>query len=143
MAAKDEVRKASKQFYAALNQMLNGDAKALANIWSHGAGATAMHPIGGRDTGWKKVRASWENLARIATGGKVRLRGQRIEVVGTAAYEIGVEQGDVGLAGERASVEHRVTNVYRREAKGWRIVHHHTDTSPAMMELLKRLQAKS
>lgn len=142
MAAKDEVRKASKQFYAALNQMVNGDAAALVRIWSHGAAATAMHPIGGRDTGWKKVRASWENLAKIATGGKVKLRGQLIQVAGNVAYELGVEQGDVGLSGERVSVEHRVTNVYRREAKGWRIVHHHTDTSPAMIELLNRLQAK-
>lgn len=142
MAAKDEVRKASKQFYAALNQMINGNAAALSGIWSHGAAATVMHPIGGRDVGWKKVRASWENLAKIATGGKVKLRGQRIEVVGNAAYELGVEHGDVELSGERASIEHRVTNVYRREAKGWKIVHHHTDTSAAMIELLGRLQAK-
>ena len=143
MATKDVVRKASKQFYAALNQMLKGDATALASIWSHGAGVTAMHPIGGRDAGWKKVRASWEGLAKIASGGRVKLRGQRIQIVGNVAYELGVEHGDVVLAGERVGIEHRVTNIYRRETKGWRIVHHHTDISPAMIELLKRLQPTS
>ena len=47
-SAKDEVRKASKQFYAALNRMLNGDAGPLEDIWSHKAIVTTMHPIGGR-----------------------------------------------------------------------------------------------
>lgn len=37
MSAEMEVRKASEQFYAALNCMLCGDAEPLAAIWSHGA----------------------------------------------------------------------------------------------------------
>lgn len=38
-------------------------------------------------------------------------------------------------------IEHRVTNIYQREAGAWKIVHHHTDTSAAMLEILSRLQA--
>ena len=41
MATQDEVRKASEQFYAALNRMLNGDAGPLADIWSHSAAVTS------------------------------------------------------------------------------------------------------
>jgi hypothetical protein len=33
-------------------------------------------------------------------------------------------------------------NVYRREAGAWKIVHHLTDLSPVMMDVLARLQAK-
>ena len=33
----DEVRKASEQFYAALNSMINGNAGPLSDIWSHSA----------------------------------------------------------------------------------------------------------
>jgi hypothetical protein len=66
MSTEDEVRKASEQFYAALNRMANGDARSLADIWSQGAGVTTMHPIGGREVGWDKVRASFAQVAEMA-----------------------------------------------------------------------------
>jgi hypothetical protein len=46
MSKEGEVRNASKQLYAALNRMLNGDAGPLADIWSHGSSVTTMHPFG-------------------------------------------------------------------------------------------------
>jgi ketosteroid isomerase-like protein len=57
------------------------------------------------------------------------------------AYELGTEAGKITLAGEQLTIEQRVTNVYRREGAEWKLVHHHTDISPAMLELLSRLQA--
>ena len=80
MAVEDEVRKASEQFYAAFNRMLNGDANPLAEVWSHSTGVTTMHPVGGQD---------------------------------------------------------------RQEAGTWKIVHHHTDVSPAMLDVLRLLQAET
>jgi ketosteroid isomerase-like protein len=142
MSAEDEVRKASEQFYAALNLMAKGDASAFGRIWSHGATVTAMHPIGGRETGWDKVRGSFEQVGKMATAGQVRLDDQMIQVVGDLAYEIGVERGNVTLAGQSVAIDDRVTNIYRREAGAWKMVHHHTDIAPAMLDLLKRLQAK-
>jgi ketosteroid isomerase-like protein len=55
---------------------------------------------------------------------------------------VGTEQGQAKLAGEQIPIENRVTNIYRREAGGWKIVHHHTDISPAMLDVLSRLQAE-
>ena len=136
MAAEDEVRKASEQFYTALNRMLNGEAGPLADIWSHSAGVTTMHPIGGREVGWEKVRQSWEQVAQIASEGQVKLGDQFIQVVGDVGYELGAEQGQVTFAGQQVTIEHRVTNIYRREAGAWKIVHHHTDVSPAMQDVL-------
>ena len=143
MSAKDEVRKASTRFYAALNRMLKGDVAPLAECWSQSSAATTMHPIGGRETGWKKVDASWQQFAGLAGGGAVKLKGRQLQVAGSLAYESGIEHGHVVLGGERAEIEHRVTNVYRREGKRWKIVYHHADASPAMIELLARLQAKA
>jgi ketosteroid isomerase-like protein len=139
MSAEDEVRNASKQFYAALNRMANGDSSAMADIWSHSATVTTMHPIGGRDVGWEAVRASFEQVAKAASDGKVELRDQLIRVAGEVAYEMGVEQGQLKLAGHQAAIEHRVTNIYQRQGGAWKVVHHHTDTSPAMLDILKRL----
>jgi hypothetical protein len=93
MSTEDEVRKASEQFYAALNRMANGDARPLADIWSQGAGVTTMHPIGGREVGWDKVRASFAQVAEIASEGRIRLDDQLIRVVGDVAYELGSERG--------------------------------------------------
>jgi len=143
MSIEDEVRKASGQFYAALNRMLNGDAGPLTDIWSHSAAVTTMHPIGGREVGWDKVRESWEQVAKLASDGKVELKDQLIQVAGDVAYEVGTEQGQAKLGGQQVSIEHRVTNIYRREAGTWKVVHHHTDVSPAMLDVLSRLQAKT
>ena len=141
MSAKDEIRKASEDFYAALNRMANGDASSVTDIWSHGAEVTAMHPIGGRHVGWDAIKESFEQVAQIASGGKVELHDQRIQVAGDGAYEVGVERGAFTMAGHQTSIDQRVTNIYQREAGVWKLVHHHADTSPAMLEVLSQLQA--
>jgi SnoaL-like domain len=73
MAAEDEVRQASEQFYAALNRTLDGDSLPMEQIWSHGSDVSAMHPFGGRMLGWDEVRDSWEQAAQAFSGGQVAL----------------------------------------------------------------------
>jgi ketosteroid isomerase-like protein len=70
------------------------------------------------------------------------LNDQLIRVVGETAYEVGTEQGHAILGGQKVSIEHRVTNIYRQEVGGWKVVHHHTDVSPAMLDAVSRLGAK-
>jgi ketosteroid isomerase-like protein len=139
----DEVRQASKQFYAGLNRMANGDAGPLADIWSQSMDATTMHPIGGREVGWGKVQESFQQVAHAASEGRIKLDDQLVRVVGDLAYEIGVERGALSLAGKQAAIDGRVTNIYRREAGKWKMVHHHTDISPAMLEVYHQLLAKA
>lgn len=139
MSTESEVRLAWQSFYAALNRMANGDAGSLADIWSHGRDVTAMHPIGGRQVGWDAVRTSFEQVAQAASDGKLELHDQLIHVAGDVAYEVGIERGRFKLGGHPVSIDHRVTNIYQRQAEGWRMIHHHTDTSPAMLDVLGRL----
>lgn len=143
MSAEYEIRNASKQFYAGLNRMANGDAGPLADTWSHRADVTTMHPIGGRQVGWDAVRASFEQVAKTASDGKIELADQLIRTIGDVAYEVGVERGRFNFAGQQVAIEHRVTNIYRREAGEWKMIHHHTDTSPAMLDVLSRLEVRS
>ena len=143
MSAEDEVRDASSKFYAALNRMANGDAGPLAGVWSHSATVTTMHPIGDREVGWDQVRKSWEQVAQLSSGGQIELADQAIRVAGDLAYELGVERGRLTLAGQEVTIDHRVTNIYRREAGAWKIIHHHTDVAPAMLDVLKRLKAEA
>ena len=140
MSAENEVRGASERFYSALNRMANGEHGTMSAIWSKTESATALHPIGGRDIGWTAIAVSFDKVAEIASGGEIRLKDQVIRVTGDMAYEIGVEAGTLTLGGLKATVEHRVTNIYCRQGEDWKVLHHHADTSPAMMDVLSRLQ---
>ncbi len=143
MSTEDELRKASKQFYDALNSMAKGDASSMADIWSHSADVTVLHPIGGREVGWEAVKASFHQVAKLASDGSVELKDQLIRVAGDFAYEIGVEEGQLTLAGYDGDFEHRVTNIYRQEGGAWKMVHHHSDPSAVMLDILGRLQSPS
>ena len=140
MSTEDEVRNASNQFYAALNKMVNGSSQSLSDIWSHNSEVTTMHPIGGRQVGWKDVWATWDQTAQVASEGKVELQDRFIRVVGDMAYEIGVENAGFTLAGQKITDKVRVTNIYQKEGGTWKIVHHHSDLSPKMVEVLNKLQ---
>jgi ketosteroid isomerase-like protein len=142
MTIEDEVRAASEKFYSALNRMLNGDASPLGDIWSHSATVTTMHPTGGREVGWDEVKGSWEQIAKLATQGKVRLSDQFIQVAGDLAYELGVEHAQFTLGGQPVTGDIRVTNIYRRESGAWKIVHHHTDAAQSMIDTLSRLEKR-
>ncbi len=143
MAAEHDVHEASKKFYAALNHMAKGDASLMGDNWSHGGTVTSMHPIAGREVGWGEVRKSFEEFAKLCSAGHVELRDQVVHVGADMAYELGVEHGQITAGGHKVSLSHRVTNVYRKEAGGWKIVHHHTDTSPAMIDLVSKLTPKT
>jgi ketosteroid isomerase-like protein len=75
----------------------------------------------------------------MASDAKIGLKDQSVHVVGEMAYELGVEHGGFKMAGHQVKLEHRVTNIYRREDGSWRLVHHHADTAPAMLDVLARL----
>ncbi len=141
MSIENEIRATSASFYAALNSIAKGEAGAMGGIWSHGTDVTALHPIGGRDIGWQAVGSSFDGVAGIASAGDIRLTQQHIQAAGDMAYEVGVETGTLTLGGLTSTIDHRVTNIYRREAGGWRVVHHHTDVSSAMLDVLARLKA--
>ena len=141
MLTKDEVREASMNFYAGLNRMANGESNAFSDVWSHNSSATAMHPIGGREIGWDAVKKSFDQVAEMAENGKVELKDQQIHILGDAAYEIGTEHAKFTLAGKEVKGEIRVTNIYQNEDGKCRMVHHHTDIAPPMVQVLKSLQA--
>lgn len=142
MSADAEVRKASERFYDALSRMASGEKGTMADVWVQGPDVIAMHPIGGRQEGWGDVGASFDGVASIAApGGQIRLEEQLLHVAGDVAWEVGVERGHAMLGGERVEVGGRVTNIYRRNGGVWKLVHHHADESPPMVDLLRRMQA--
>jgi len=139
MATTNDVLAASRDFYTALNRMARGDAAAMPDAWAKDDTVTAQHPIGGRDSGFEAVIASFTKVAEIAGGGEIRLEDQNIDTGSDMAVETGVEIGTLTIAGHDAEIHHRVTNVYRVENGTWKLAHHHTDLSPRMLEILEQL----
>jgi ketosteroid isomerase-like protein len=138
MALEDEIRQASEQFYAALNRMINGDPEPMMEVWSHGSDLATMHPLGGRETGWEEERASWEQVAQGFSDGQVSLDGLMIVPLSDdVVYTLGTENGQAKLGDETVGVDWRVTNIYRREEGEWKMVLHHTDVSPELVEVLQ------
>lgn len=140
MSNEDEVREASGQFYAGLTKMLEGDLSLLESVWSHDATVTAMHPVDGREIGWDAVRKSFVPFSEFASDGSVELHDQIVRVLGDVAYEVGIESGKFSIAGKSITVGQRVTNIYRREDGQWKMIHHHTDVCPSMVDAVNSLQ---
>jgi ketosteroid isomerase-like protein len=127
VAAEDGVRTASDQFYQALEEVANGDARSMADVWSRGDDVTTMHPIGGREEGWEAVEGSWEGVASASADGTITRTDQVVRVTGDLAYELCTESLSWTFGGEPMSLEGRATNVYREENGEWKIVHHHAE----------------
>lgn len=140
MSYEDEIRETSRQFYAGINRMTEGDLSVLEGVWSHDPSVTAMHPVGGREIGWEAVRNSFVPFTEHSSDGVVELHDQRITVLGDVAYETGTESGRFKLAGRPITIDQRVTNIYRREGGHWKMIHHHTDISQPMMDAISTLR---
>jgi ketosteroid isomerase-like protein len=141
VAAEDDVRATSDQFYSALEAMTNGDASSMADVWSHEDDVTTMHPIGGREEGWEAVSGSWEGVAAASTDGTVSRTDQVIRVIGNGAYELCTESVSMTFADEPMSLEGRATNVYRKEKGEWRVVHHHADLNAEFADKVANMGA--
>ncbi len=127
----ENVRQASDRFYAALNRGLTGDASEMFDICSHADDVTTMHPLGGRQSGWPEVRASWEMAVSAISGGSVEVSDLQITMLADdAAYTIGTENASATIGGTPVTFSARCTNVYRREDGVWKLVHHHVDLLP-------------
>ena len=52
-----------------------------------------------------------------------------------AMHALCVEHGEnMSADGKPIPVDHRATNIFRREAGKWKLVHHHTDISEALQK---------
>ncbi len=139
MSNLDDIRRASATFYSALNSMARGDDGPMQSAWAKGDSVSAQHPIGGRDTGYDTVMASFGKVAQIAGGGEISLKDQSITAGSDMAVETGKEVGTLILAGHEARIDQRVTNVYQRQGGTWKLAHHHTDLSPDLLDILEKL----
>jgi len=129
------VMAAVDQFYAALNAMFVGELEPMVEVWSHADDVTYMGPMGGFQVGWPAVLEQWKGTAEMKLGGSVLPADLRVTMSGDLAlthnYEVGENTNAKGAV-EKVSI--RVTNVFRKEGGSWKMIGHHTDLLPYLVQ---------
>jgi uncharacterized protein (TIGR02246 family) len=112
---------AEDAFYDAMQR---GDVGSMLAVWADDDDAVCVHPNGPRLVGLEAIRTAW---ARILAGGGVDVRVAERRVHRAAAISVHslIERVLVEGSRGRETVECVVTNVYVRDAGGWRMLVHH------------------
>ncbi len=127
------VTEAHMRFYAALNANIAGDTAWMHAIWAEEGEVTNMGPFGGVRVGREAVLAQFDAEAAMDMSGAVVPEDVRFGEADDMGFSTCIERGiGMRVGGEPVEVCHRATNIFRREAGGWRIVHHHTDRTAGL-----------
>jgi ketosteroid isomerase-like protein len=115
---------------------VSGDPGPLGGIVTRTLPATFFGPGGGHSTGADGVRHAFEDgAAAFEPGGETHFEIFDLAAGDEVAYWVGVQRATVRVAGrsEPVPMDLRVTEVFRREHGGWKLVHRHADqlVSPA------------
>lgn len=127
MAAFSSSEACEEAFYGALS---GGDLRAMMNVWADGPRIVCVHPTGVRLEGRRAIAAGWRRIFRNPERllfRRVGLCCQHGPVLAVhTLYEVIRILG--GEGGEALTV---ATNVYRRNADGWRMLLHHASPASA------------
>jgi len=122
---------------AAGQQFVQGDSTAIKDRWSHADDVSILGAGGGQARGWEQVRRSLEGGAGLFREGQVAGHVE-VDIIaqgtsGDLSYTTSIEHGKAFMRGhdEPRPVMLRVTQIYRREADTWKIIHRHADALTA------------
>lgn len=114
--------------HAALAALVAGDAAPFQRLWDDAAPVSLLGAFGGVALGRREVCARLAAVARLYGDGLYeRLEYLAEQVEEEQAHTVHVEAIRSTSAGEEVVRQRRVTKVYRRGDRGWRIVHMHSD----------------
>jgi ketosteroid isomerase-like protein len=117
-----EVAEANARFYRAFEAL---DADTMAAVWDHGDHVKCVHPGWPLLTGWEAVGTSWENIFANTQEMRFTISGVRVVVSGDSAWVTCTENILSEVQGRLSATAILATNLFERQADGWRMVHHH------------------
>jgi len=125
-----ELRNAIDGYNAASKAFMNGDPKLVQTAYSHCEDVTIFGGFGGYEHGWnEQVEKRLEWAAARFLGGVTTSENISLIVSPELACNVDLEHLRVQLDGVSGTVDIdlRVTTVFRREDKQWKVVHRHAD----------------
>jgi ketosteroid isomerase-like protein len=126
----EDFRRFMQEREAAARAYVNGDAGPLGRLATRTSPATFFGPRGGSLQGAAEVFAVYESDAgAFEHGGETSFDILQMGAGGGIGYWTGFQRADVRLRGQSAPVAMnlRVTEIFRREEEGWKLVHRHAD----------------
>lgn len=125
------LRRAIQQHHTAVNQFVNGDCHLWKELCSQGEDVTIIGAWGGYERGWGEVgpRYDWAAARFVSSGSHVEIENISTVAGSDLAYTVDVERGNVRLhdSDKVVPMALRVTTVYPREGKDWKMMHRHAD----------------
>jgi ketosteroid isomerase-like protein len=108
---------------------VNGDAEPLARISSRDLPGTFFGPGGDYELGAEEVLARYKRDARNFVSGDTTFEILETGASGELAYWIGFQRATMKLKGrdEVIPMSLRVTEIFRRDREGWKLIHRHAD----------------
>lgn len=135
-ATKEEVLTIAHKYYAAVNEMFTGKLTLMEDVWSKAEDAVYMGPGGGYNIGWPAILKDWQAQAALKLGGKIEPSEINIILGDNIAIVHSVEIGqNANISGHEEVVKIRATNIYRKEADGWKILSCHTDAITFLQDM--------
>ena len=116
---------------AAQLELQNGKPQAFKAIWSRAHDVTLSGGFGGTvEKGWAAVSKRLEWVGANFAKGKNSIDRVVINQNGNLGYVVQIEHIEFVApeTGKNATRDYRVTMIFRRETKGWRLVHRQADS---------------
>lgn len=136
----DELRASVLAFYKAIEAC---DVVAMASVWSDEAPLSCVFPGQDPIVGREAVLDSWVDIFRGTRRISFTLRNVNVFVAGGVGWAVLTEEVDAQHNdGNRVRAASVATNLFVREADGWRLVHHHSDHAISLPEAAQLSSAK-
>ena len=125
--AKAEFDQMHQRLVAANNRFAEGDATPWKALCSHAEDVTLFGGAGGYERGWQHVGPRYSWASSNFSGGRMTSEVLATHIAPDLACTVELEHWDVRLAstGAAATIDLRVTHVYRREDGAWKLIHRH------------------
>ena len=118
----EEIREANARFYRAFERL---DVAEMDAVWAHGEHVRCVHPGWPLLSGWPAVRDSWRTIFENTS--EMRFTISDVDVVAFAdcALVTCTENILSEVRGRITVTSILATNLFERQAGGWRVCHHH------------------
>ena len=117
-----EVEEANSRFYRAFETL---DLAEMDAVWMHTEGVKCVHPGWPLLVGWDAVRESWQAIFTNTEEMRFTLSDVRAVVHADLGWVTCTENILSDVGGRVGVTAILATNLFARDALGWRMVHHH------------------